>query len=335
MSGQKQRWWRKLLNPKVLIPVLLTSALVAFLLSVADLPKVFGRISSIPLIDLAAVFGLALAYLALKGFELNMLLSQLDLDVGWRKLLLAYAIGEMTLTIPVGVYAQNYVLERLGSAGFARSSAATTAMLVFEGPVVLVATFVIGVPGWWWLRPTILGLLCFWALLAIIIFFARRSERLREGVSRLFDRKYLRRVGRGLQDLWQGLRALAYPPVLASAIGITVVYLALLSLGFLVVSHGVGLTHTTYEEAVGIYAFSLAVMLIFGGILSQLGVIEAAGVTAAQAWGYGFDEALAMLLGFRLVWVTSVWIIGGTTTFLLRKELARPSAGDEVEKSSD
>lgn len=334
MSGRAKRGWRVLLQPKVLIPVLLTAAILAFLFSVADLPKVFGRISEIGPTEIAITFALALGYLLLKGLELRYLLHALDLRVGWRRLVLAYAIGEMTLTIPAGVYVQNYVLERLGSAGFARSAAATTAMLALEGPVVLVVVLVFGVSGWPWIRPTIAGLLGFFALLALALLALRRSGRVRRGVERLFSHKYLRRLGRGLADLGRGLRALASPQILSAAVALTVAYLGLLAWAFLVVAHGVGIAQLTYVHAATIYAFSLAVMLLLGGLLSQLGVIETAGLAAAGAMGYPFDAALAMLLGFRVVWIGSVWVICGLTALALRREFASPS-GDELEEAAD
>lgn len=332
MSARAKPRWRSLIQLKVVVPVAVTAALLAFLLSISDLPQVFGRIQRMSFEDIALTFVFAFGYLVIKGFVQRYLLSALELGIAWRKLVLAYAIGEMTLTLPAGVYLENYVLERLGSAGFARSAAAVTAMLALEGPIALTVVLIFGIPEWVWLRPAIVAVFGFFAVLIGVAVHLGRSEDLRRRFRRLFDRPRLRKLGEGLRDLLRGLRALASARVAAVGTALTVAYLAALAAGYLVTAHGVGVMRITFGQAAVIYAFSLSVMLLFGGLLSQLGVVEAAGLAASRALGYSTDEALAMLLGFRAVWIASVWILCGTTAMVLGRRIAA-SATDDGEES--
>ena len=77
----------------------------------------------------------------------------------------------------------------------------------------------------------------------------------------------------------------------------------------------------TFRQALTIYFFSLGVILMLGGILSQLGVMEVAGLEVARAWGYTSTQGLAMLLGFRIVWVLSIWLVSGVMIVVLRSQL--------------
>jgi hypothetical protein len=322
--------WRRLLQPRLVVPIALSLALLGFVLGLGDLGRVGDRLRHIAPGAVATVFALTVVYLVLKGIQLRLLLRALDIHPRLRSFLLAYAVGEMTLPVPSGIYIQNYLLTRLDGAGFARSAAATTAVLAIEWTLVGTAIAVLGVPGWSELRPAALAV-CFGAVASVAALLS--SERAHRAAERVGCWPRLGGLVRGGLDLADGLRGLASPRVLAPSIAVGGLYLMALVGALMAVADGMGL-QVGIREAASVYFFSLGVTLVFGGVLSQLGVIEVAGLAAARAWGLDLSDALAMLLGFRLAWMGSIWLLSGTVTFALWSYLP-DSAGHGREEAID
>ncbi len=329
MKRSSGRFWRVLRQPKVAVPVLLAAGLLAAAVSLSDLPRVVQRIGRIPLPSLLWTLLLAAVYLSLKGLQFRGFLRELNIKVSWRHLLLAYAVGELTLTLPLGVYAQNYLLQRLHGSGLYRSAAVTTLMLMLEAGLLFLVLAVVGVRGWPWLR--LLALAC---LLGAIVVFAvlARSEGLRRFAARVTGR--FRIPGRAPLEFLYGMRNLAYTRILLRRGFFTLLYMAALIGAFYTVSHGVGVHRLGALEAAAIYAFSLSIALVFGGVTSQVGTVEIAGMGAAQAWGYSYTEGLSMLLGFRVVWTACIWLLVLPIVITLRGDLAG-SAADHRQEPAD
>ncbi|MFP4615631.1 MAG: lysylphosphatidylglycerol synthase domain-containing protein [Thiohalorhabdus sp.] len=308
---------RAFLRPHVFLPVLLAAALVFFLLSISDLPTVLARIERIAPEAVVAGFGLTVAYLALKGAVLRTLLAGLGYPMGWRPFLLAFAVGELAVTVPSGVYAQNYVLSRLGVAPPGRSSAATTLMILVETLVVMAVLSVLGIPGWDWLGPLMVGLILIHVVGVAVVVESRSVRRWLGSV-----RGILRPLAGGALGMIHGVRHLGRSGRLWVAVGLTTAYLVLQGMGLLVVGRATGLEGLAPEQAVAIFFVALWVTLLVASVLTQLGVIEAVALGAAQAYGYGLDEALAAILGYRVVWLGSVWLVCGGLVLRLHRELA-------------
>lgn len=317
MSSRSRRRWQVLAQPKVVVPLLLTAALLASAIGLSDIPQAFSRIRDIPPESLLGALLLAALYLVLKGWQFYGFLRELHISINWRHVLLAYAVGELTLTLPLGVYVQNYVLQRLQGTGFYRSAAVTTIMLIIESGVFFLVLAVIGVRGWPWLQP--LALACLLASIAVFAVLAH-SDSVWSFVARQTNRFQI--LGQAPLELLGGLRSLTFMRVIMRRGCWTLFYAGALMWAFLVVSHGVGVERLTFAQAITIYAFSLSIALICGGVLSQVGIVEMAGMGVAQAWGYSFTEGLAMLLGFRLVWTACIWLLNLPIIFLLRREFA-------------
>ncbi len=329
MEGRRGIRVRSLLRPGVLLPVLFAAALLAFVFSIGDLPRVVGRVRRIPASTLAAALLLALLYLWLKLLEFRLLLRALGIATPPRRLLLAFAVGEITLAIPAGVYAQNYVLRRLQGSGFAHSAAATTVILALETGLVFLALALDPIPAWPWLRPLGIALL---AASVLVLSLSLRLRGLGAALARRLSLAPLRSLFRGLEELLGGLRRLSTAAVLVPSLALTAVYLAALCAAFLLVAHGVGAQAFTFRQALSVYAFSLMVVLVLGGVVPQLGGVELAGLGAAQAWGYGPSEGLAMMIGFRIVWTAAIWLWCIPAVVLLWREFGRP-AGDDGEEA--
>ncbi|MGH8146180.1 MAG: hypothetical protein ACREPY_07585, partial [Rhodanobacteraceae bacterium] len=98
---------RHLLKPKVILPVLLAAALLVFAFSLGDLGKVVTRLKGLPLHVLGISVGAAAIYLGCKALQLRMMFNHIGVCVPARPFWLAFAMGELTVTLPLGLFSQN------------------------------------------------------------------------------------------------------------------------------------------------------------------------------------------------------------------------------------
>ncbi|HET7315569.1 hypothetical protein [Salinisphaera sp.] len=317
-------------RPQLILPFVLAGALLAVALSLGDLSRVLGRVGLIPTSVLVFVLALALVYCLLKLGQFYLLLANLGLHPDRRRLLAAFAVGELTLTLPFGVFAQNWLLTVTGTdTRFGHSSAATLVMLLTETLVVLVWLAVAGIPHWPPLRPVA-------AVVALgVVLFVPVALALQGSLTRYCPGPRYRRVRRmlsSLSDLLAGCKQLARPCMLGLNIFMAAAYLGALAWAFTSVGQAVGLTGLDYRTAASIYAFSLAVVLLGGGALSQIGTVEVLGMGAAQAFGYGLTDGLALMLAFRLVWTGAIWLINLPVVVVLWRSLRRPRSAASTDR---
>lgn len=323
-------------HPALVVPILLAGALLAVAFKLGDLGRVLGRVQAIPLWVMVFALAMGAIYLVLKGWQLRLLLANLGLDLGWRRLALAFAVGELAVTLPFGIFAQNWVLTRTGVARFGRSSAATVVMLLTETVVVLVLLAVAGIPRWPQVRPVAAVFLAGVVALVIgVLLFEHVADRL----ARRVRQPLLHRALREVFEMIRGLHRLSDPRLLAVNLLLAAAYLGALAFAFLAVGRSVGV-RVDYLSAATIYAFSLAVVLLCGGLVTQIGTVEVLGMGAAQAWGIGFTDGLALMLGFRLVWTGAMWLLNLPVVLVLWRSI-RPQAGaasvpvDDLEEARD
>ncbi|MGI5865880.1 MAG: hypothetical protein ACOX6T_28010 [Myxococcales bacterium] len=309
---------RKRLNLKIVVPILLSVSLIVFLLGFGDLSVVADRIGRLTAGTLAAVFGLAAVYLVLKLLQYRRLLGKLHIRPSSTQMALSFAIGEMSLSLPAGAYAQSFVLRHIHGAHVSRSAAAATFALGYEGAIALITLAVVGIPAWSWLRPA-LGI--FFAVAAFVLVLLLGVPAVSRGLIWVVTADGWRKPGGWLLIVARSVRELATPRTLIPSALLAAGYMSCVVGSFLLIGRGVGLSDFRLEEATTVYFFGLAVVLLLGPASTQLGVIEASGLGAMFAWGYTRNEALAALLGFRLAWTASVWLICIPVTVFLRHEL--------------
>ncbi len=314
---------KTLTQPQILIPVLLSAALLAFVLTVSDAAAVMGQIRGIPLPVMALSLALAILYLALKGFLWHYLIGVIHISIGWRQLALAFVVGEMAVSLPAGIYVQNYLLRRIAGADFSRSSAATSALLVGEAAISMVVLAIFGIPGWDWLRPAVAGLFAASAVVVAVLFRVRLVQKLADRLLRVGP---LRTVGPEFLEMFDAARLFFSIRVALRSVPTIALYLLALVTAFYLVAHGVGVATLTFVRAVTVYLFALVVVLI-SPISSHLGVVEAGGLGAMHAWGYSSTQGIAALLGFRLVWTGAVWLVCTPVVVLLRKQFTEADKG--------
>jgi hypothetical protein len=287
-------------------PVVLAGALFFVAIRLGDPGRALARIVGLPLFVLASALGLAIVYLGLKAWQLHLLLGNLGIHPGGRRLGLAFAVGELALTLPFGLFAQNWVLARTGRAHFGETAAATVVMLLVEIAVVLVVLAVVGIRGWpavRWLAIAAAALLC------LLMVFAVHFEPTARRLARRFRQPLVHRALTAGIDLLSGLKRLSHVHVLGVNAAIAIGYLAALALALMVVGRHVGLAHFGFVMAATTYAFALAVVFLTGGLVSQIGSVEVLGMSAAQAaFGISYAEGLTLMLAFRVVWTGAMWL---------------------------
>lgn len=237
----------------------------------------------------------------------------------------------MTKALPIGNYFQNYILKLHNIADFARSSAATTLIVVEEVVVCLAGVVALGLGAWTaWARIAILtGAALVLALIALSLRFYR-AQRQPEWVTRS---PRLHTLADGLGEFREGARDLLRPAPLMMTLALSATYLTLAGLGLYVVARGLGMTSVTVADALAVYGFSLALGLLIP-IPIDLGVIELSGLGALVMFGAPRDAALSAMLVNRLLSVgaslaLAVLVVGllrGEAPALLRRASQRSSA---------
>ncbi len=91
---------KTLLQPKVLIPLILSVALIVALLAFTDVKKVVTLIEGFQKIYLLWFLLLMVAYEAVRGAQWYFLLRALDIRVPVRTQIFAFAGGEVTKSVP-------------------------------------------------------------------------------------------------------------------------------------------------------------------------------------------------------------------------------------------
>lgn len=316
---------RALLDPRVIVSVLLAGALLFVAFSLGNLGAVLGRVKTVPLTTWVIALGCAAAYLLLKATQLHLLLHKLGVHPGWQRFALAFALGELVLTFPLGIFAQNWVFSEDEHIQFGHSAAATVTMLLSEIAIVLLWLAIFGIPGWPPLQPlAALALALIVALLFGGLLFEAQARRL----ARKVKHDKLQRMAMQGIGLVRGLKSLGNVRLLAVNLLVTTAYLGALILAFQAMGRGVGLDQLSYLEASTIYAFALAAILLGAGLFGQVGTLEVIGMSAAHAYGLGYTDGLALMLGFRLAWTAAVWLLSGPVTMLFWHKY-RPHAKHE------
>jgi Lysylphosphatidylglycerol synthase TM region len=299
----------------VVAPVALAGVLLFIAIRLGDPGRALGAIRALPVAVLAAALALALVYLALKAWQLHLLLGSLGIRADWRRLGLAFSVGELALTLPFGLFAQNWVLARTGRGHFGETAAATVVMLLVEILVVLLFLAVVGIRGWPEVRPgALVAIGGLFVLMALVLNFEPAARRL----AQRFRRRFLHRALVALIDLLCGLKRLSHVHVLGVNVVIAGGYLAALALAFMLVGQHVGVQRFGFLMAATTYAFALAVVFLTGGLVSQLGSVEVLGMGAAQAaFGISYAEGLTLMLAFRVVWTGAMWLCNLPIVLLL------------------
>jgi uncharacterized protein (TIRG00374 family) len=323
---------KRLLQPKVIIPLILSLALLGALLAAADLKKVVGLMSNFRHLYLAFFLLLMGAYEVVRGVQWHLLLGALDLKVPLRGQIFAFALGEITKSLPIGNYFQNYVLQQAEGSDFGRSASASTMIVLIEVAVSLVGVVVLGLGSWTgWLRPVIIiGILVFGVVTTLVY-------RLYHGASGpprwMAKNKHLCGVLDGLRAFREGTRDLLHPRVLAVPVLLGTLYVIIAGSGLFLISRGLDVNSLTFTGALAVYFFSLAFSLIFP-LPIDIGVAEVSGTGALVALGIDRNVAISIMLVNRVLTLGASIAIASVTALVLHDEFALAFGRDREAKGS-
>jgi len=309
-----------ILNPRLIIPTLLSAALLAFVLTFANSGEVGDEIKQAVAATWLPSFLLAVLYLATKLIQWRIYLGRLGVRPGWQELLVPYAGGEMGNTLPMGVYLENYLLK--GSAGSAvgRSAAATTWMLITEIAICLLALIAFDVPGWPWVRPVAVFLMLGMLLVGFLLFrtslICGRLERWRP------PQKWLHLVRSGIMDFVDGSHRLFSWHTFVYGLPLTAVYLGaqatiLYVIGNALVAPG---QSWAWTDAAVAFAFSLVIVLLVP-VLPHLGSVEVSGLGVLLKFGISKNLAVGSFLALRLLSTGTIILVCGLVLLALHHEV--------------
>jgi len=308
---------KKLLNPRVIVPTLLSAALLVFVLTFANAHNVGGDIATAMLRAVLPVALLALLYLAVKGIQWYLYLARLDIRPDWKDLVVPYAGGEMSATLPLGVYLETYLLKGTMGTDIGRSAAATTWMLITEVIACLLALLALGVPGWLWVRPLAGGLIVGMVLVGWVLF---KSALVRRSLDHWQARwRLIQPAVRELKQFIDGGNQLFSWRTIVYGLPLALIYLGAYATMLYVIG-AILIPGFRWTEAVTAFAFSLLGVLLVP-VLPQLGSVEAAGLEVMLQLGVNRDQAVSSFLSMRLLSTGTIILACGITLILLHSKV--------------
>lgn len=321
-----RRLLKRMLRPAVLIPAILGAGLLVVLFTLADARKVLAIVEGFQRGYLLLFLLLMVIYFVLRAVQWHYLLRALGIRAPVRSQIFAYSLGELTKSLPIGNYFQNYLLRQSQGTQISVSSVATTLILLTEVVVSLLGVLVFGLGGWTeWLRPFILGGAVALGLLIALGYALRRVLRVPRWLA---ERPNIQRLLDELEHSRAGIRALARPRVLLVEMLLSVAYLGVAGVGLYCITRGVGLSGVTLDQALAVYCLSLAVGLLVP-IPVDFGLIELSGAGALTAIAVGRSAALSVMLINRVLSIAATSALGIAVALVLLRHEARNLAPGE------
>ena len=294
---------QQVLRPTILLPLILSVALLAALLGFADIAKVVALMTAFDKVVFSAYLALMAIYTVVRGLQWHYLLRALRIDAPLRAQVFAFVVGEVTKSIPVGNYVQNYLLQQSRGADFGRSAAATTLIVLTEVAVCLVGVVVLGVAA---------AVLVAWAY--------HRVHRSGHWPRRVAEHTALRR---GLEEVRQfraGASDLFHPRILVIETLLGAIYVTLAGAALYLVVRGLGVTGVSFGAVLAVSYFSLGFSLIVP-IPLDIGVVEISALGAFLAVGVSKTDAVGAVLINRALSIGTALVIALIGTAILRDEV--------------
>lgn len=308
---------KKLFRPKIVIPIIFGVAVLAALFSFADVQRIIALMAGFQRIYLLYILLLMVAYEFVRFIQWNYLLNSAGIKVPIKAQVFAFVGGEITRTLPLGNFFQNYMLQRAEGTDFGYSSSVSMLIILTEVAVSLIGLIIFGISGWRWLRViVILGLLLF-ALAVWTVYHFHATSRLPRKVT---EHNLWKRLLDEIGQFKKGFAKLERPSVLITESALSAVYLVIAGSALYLVLLGLSITNVAYWDVLSVYFFSLAVALMFP-LPVDFGVIEISGVGAFLAIGLSREAAVSAVLINRVLSIGSAFVIALITMIVIFDEL--------------
>jgi len=317
------RWLRRHAHVHIVLLVIVAVGLLAYVASLASTPRAAHALGVATRQVWWIVLLLTIPYLAARAYVWNDLMRELGIKTPFRRLLLAFADGEMSKSLPAGVYVQNYLLKRLSHLDkerTVRSTVATTAILGLESALALAVVLIVGIPGAAWVRGGLIAVVVIWLVLIAAGWLLIRRELHTRATLPTWFRTALSAVEDFLTD---GGALLRWRTL--TNIGPTALYMGVYAVDLFVILQALGL-HLGWAAIITVYAaMVLAVVLI--PIPTEIGIAEISALGALEAFGVPHHTAAAVSLALRILATGSTILLAGLAFLALRGELKK--AADE------
>jgi uncharacterized membrane protein YbhN (UPF0104 family) len=326
--GRSLRWLARGANLQVVIATAVALSLFGYVLDIAShgdlggwLGEMLGRIGLIALV-------LAVPYFALRAATWHLLLGQVGVKAPLRRTVAAFCAGELTKSLPGGVYLETYVLarmEHLTETMIVDAAVATTGMDVMVGTVAFLTAMAIGLPGGGWFRWLLIAAAAAWVVVFGLAWGVIRWWRPHE---RPGAPAWVRAAGRMGREAGRGAARLVRPAALrplATTAGSLLIYAVLLWL----VLDAVGLSALGFVAAVSVVMItSLANDLL--PIPTELGLTEITGVGVLGAYGVPAPDAAIVMIGYRVLTTGALTLVVLGVMAILRGTYARGAQGERA-----
>lgn len=306
------------MSPGVWIPIAFGIVLLLSVLGIGDVRQVKRDIALFPPIQAALIFVLVASYICIRCTQWHFFLRFMKVSTTWRRSAVAFAGGEATESLPVGIYFANVLLQRATGVPVAQAAPATMVSILLEVACSCIYLVVVPIPSWQWLRPLIVGGLAIFGILVGILVHLGWHVRL---PSPAYRYRWVRWLSVQVRAFRRGTQALASPRALLPGAGFGVIYLATIGGAYYVILRAVGVASVSYWDALAAYLFGLAAGLILP-TPTEIGVAELTGLGALNALGVDLGHAATTVLLFRLMFIGFSMVFAVFTFTVLHRDTA-------------
>lgn len=316
------RWllWIRQVDFTIILALFVALGLLAYVSYVASARGSLAELWRIVQDTWLLILILTFPYLAARALVWYELLQQLGIRVSWGEMTVAFAGGEITKSLPAGVYVQNFLLGRLAHLGrlsVVRSTAATTATLGLESLLALPVALIIGVPGVPWLRWALFGVVVAWLVILLVVWVAVRYRAHHIGPNTAQWRRRLVEMAEEFLSTGAELVTLKTARNLIP----TAIYMLIYGVELYAIIRAVGI-HISFADIIGVYAIIvLAVILV--PIPTEIGITELTGLGVLVAYGIPQSSAAIIMLSLRLLSGGMTIVVAILLLVVVRHELRR------------
>lgn len=320
-------WIRRHVDASVLVPLAVSLGLLAYVSYIGAARGSADQLWMIVQRTWLPILLLTIPYVAARAIVWYELLQELGIRVPPRQMAAAFAGGEITKSLPAGIYVQNILLGRLthlSKHSTIRSATATTAMLGLESVLALPVAIIIGVPDAPWVRWTLLGIVLAWLLILVLAWALVRYRTMHMPPRAA---RWRRRLVEAIEEFLSAGRELIALKTLRNLIP-TAIYMLVYVIDLDLIMHAVGVYNVRFLQIMGIYALVvLAVILI--PIPTELGITEFAGLGGLLAYGIPHSTAAIIMLSLRLLATGATILVAAVILVLVRHEIVARQEGGE------
>lgn len=319
---------KKALRPNVVIPIVLSVALIAALLAFGNIQDMIRAVRSFRPIYILWVVLLFVGYEGVRYFQWIFLLDKLHNKAPRRAQLFAFLVSETTKSIPIGNYFQNYLLAKSEGSDPGRTSAATTFQVLGEVAASLAGIVILGLGAWSiYLRVIIVvGLIVFG--LGVWLFMKLHKE---SGPPQWMQRhtttkKFIEEAG----QFREGAKDLIEPRTLIVVFVNSAIYCTIAGAALYMTAKGLQVANVPFFGVLAVYFFSLACSLIVP-LPTDVGAAELTGAGAFLLIGVQKAIAVSVMLIFRLLSILTAIVLAVIGGIILRDEFhaAMQQRGDQ------